>query len=526
MVYHNIDLDNLVLELTQNDDLNINLDNLDYDTKIQFKILITKLLATDTDTLELSNIDFNKIFTSVHNFGKIIKWDIPSKRVDFLSDKYSTWIINRENTQTKLFRLLLLKTKNGYKFADGFAKSTYKILIPEHLKIKYRDTNFTTFIDKTKIIEPINADLETSICLDKKYLMEYFGIQTKFYNRPIIELENDIYFANKTTNKILSETADFFKAKINFYEYINSRKKYYKVNYKRADSGRYYTFISTLNKNIRKHILYGFTEYDLENASVNYLYQVYIQIKTTDLPNLDLIKYYIENKTEFRNKVAQTITTNSIFNDDDLADSKAILTSLFFGSRAIRPKIFLDRENKHLKNAILDILKTKERQENFYSELYIEKFIAQVKILMATISTHLKDNYFDIKNCILKINNQKYYFRKKRKLNKNEKLEVKNIDFKLNAKPTRAIKRKLVQELDKLLYSRKYSPNSAVAFLYQSWESDFLTNQIALLKDKKKIQGNKDFFLLHDAIYLKNGIDKSLFLETKQTGNFKVEVKI
>jgi hypothetical protein len=224
--------------------------------------------------------------------------------------------------------------------------------------------------------------------------------------------------------------------------------------------------------------------------------------------------------------VATTISGSESPSKQDLEDTKQILTSLFFGSKATKPKDFLDiEEEDKYKGAILNILKSKERQENFYSAGYLVKFTAQVKRMMDVINDYLKSNFFDDKKTILKVNHQEYHFRKKRKLSDSELKRVRSIEKELEMHPTRHHKRLLDKELEELKYSTRYSKNSAIAFLYQSWESNFMLGEIEVIKKEQK-RGNKDFFLLHDAVYLKKDIDINLLVNAEQGGDFKVKVNL
>ena len=75
----------------------------------------------------------------------------------------------------------------------------------------------------------------------------------------------------------------------------------------------------------------------------------------------------------------------------------------------------------------------------------------------------------------------------------------------------------------KLQFEKQYSPGKTLAFLYQMYESHFL---IATTKTYKRYTKNKDFFMLHDALYCKLDIPIELLEQSKQTLEFKINWKL
>lgn len=532
MGYDGIDLKELVYSLTQENDIGIDIDRFSDEAIIGFKILISRLSMETGEVIKLRTTEIDSFFGSI-SFTKKIKKGGGSK-VDIYthSKNFHDWILDSESSESKLFRLLLHRKKKGYRYPTDYEISTYKINLPEQTKIQINNLSFREFTVKKfktgendKTIE--KPTYSTSLSLDKNYIKNYFKEKLPFYNRTFSELKNDDYFKGRSKESIISERNDFISAHCTLYNYLNSRREYLDVTYTIASSRRHYTFLGSLNKRIRSHILHGYTEYDLDNASANYLYQVYHQIKTEeDYNELKLIKYYLDNKKEFRLKVASTISGLETPTEQDISDAKQILTSLFFGSKGAKPKDFLDvEEGDKYKGAILNILITKERQENFYSENYIKGFIGEVKVMMDVISTHIKKYYFNEKKIILKVNKRKYYFRKKRKISKKELKRINFLEKQLEGKLSMHYERIYKQELEELKYKREYSKNSAIAFLYQSWEANFMLGEVKIIKDEQKI-GNKNYFLLHDAVYLKEKIDKNLLMGAEQSGEFKVTVDL
>lgn len=530
--YYDIDLQKLVLRLTQNNDLEIDISKLNKNIEIGFKILITKLMLCDKKTIQLSNDYFSLIFGK--RTTKSIKKDFQTKTNPYNSNSstYNQFIIDMDSSASKLFRLLLHRVKTGYSYSVAINQvSEYKINLPKHVELELHKSKITfkSFIENNQFEKPIK--FKSMVELNKQHIKKYFIHKLEFYNRPLEILKSEDYFQNRSDDSIVSEQKDFYKVRFAFNDYLKGRSDYYKINYTQADSGRYYTMLGSLNKNIRNQILLGsgFTEYDLDLSAPSFLYQVYTQIKNFGDDNLDTIKYYIDNKVSFRQKVASIIAGTNSYNDEDLSDAKQILTSLFFGSRAIKPKSYIQNGDTR-RGAIINILKTTQKQQNFFDNHFIEKFTIEVKIMMKVIAKHLRDNFYDNDTKTLSVNNKSFEFKRKRKFNtrKDKEIldEIATLEKQLNNKDiTRYNKNKILKELDDIIYFKQWSANSALAFFYQSWESAFLEEEIEVVK-KIQNSGNKNMFLLHDAIYLKEAIDKNLFINLEQTSNFKVNVKL
>ena len=67
----------------------------------------------------------------------------------------------------------------------------------------------------------------------------------------------------------------------------------------------------------------------------------------------------------------------------------------------------------------------------------------------------------------------------------------------------------------------KYNEAKALAFFYQSWESDFLLSARDTYVNTTK---DTNYFLLHDALFTKQDIDITLLENTKQSTDFTVKV--
>lgn len=531
--YYNIDLNLLVQDLTQLNDLNINISDFDEEILIGFKILITKLMLHDKPVINLSTDYLNLIFGKRPT--KAIKKDFKTKTDPYNTDSntYNQFIMDMDSSASKLFRLLLHRVSTGYAYSLAVSTiSEYKINLPEHIELKLHKSpiSFKEFIQEQKDIKPIS--FKSMLELDKQHLNSYFSDYSDFYNRPMELLKQEIQFKGKTDDSIISERKDFYKARFEFSDYINNRSQYFKINYTQADSGRYYTFLGSLNKNIRKPILEGsgYIEYDLELAAPSFLYQVYTQIKKPTDDTLETIEFYTLNKQDFRNKVSSIIAGSDDFTPNDLSNAKQVLTSLFFGSKSIKPKQYMDYNNYTNKGAIIEILRTPQKQKNFFENQFIKKFTAEVKIMMKVIAKYLKANHYNENTNTLTVNNRSFEFKKKIKYctrkDKDTIEMIRGLELKLDDDTlTRYYKNKYQDELNNLLYTKRWSSNSALAFFYQSWEAAFLEKEIEVVKNLQN-NGNKNMFLLHDGIYLKQGIDKNLFIEIEQNSDFKVKVDI
>ena len=484
MTYLNMDMGSLIEELSYGSDLDINVDLLSDRVLKGFRKLITYVSLFSDDEVKLSYLSFNEFLFPDYAVKKIKKDD--KMVIDLFENSLSfhKWIIDRDSVETKLFRLLLGRVQKGCNFSNGyFRPSLYRTKITDNLKVKINEAEI--IIDD--VIDTRDYKVETLLSLNKKYLKRYFEERFSFYNRPLEELMFDEYFSGrnkddleKKKRSILAERNSFLEMRLRLANYLKSKSKRLEVNYTESDSGRLYSFLSNLNKNIRNEILNDYTEYDLENACVSFFYNVFNEINEEKEISLKRIKHYIDNKDEFREELANTISLEDKHTPDDLNDSKAILTSLFFGSKYKKMKHYDDDTNF---GAIDDILGTKERKKKFYNTPAMKVFSDEVTFMMNVINDYLRKNYYDLKSKTLTVNGRSFTFEK------------------------------------------RYKRASALAFFYQSWESNFLRGMIKVVR-KEQNNRNKDYFLLHDCIYLKEEIDTKLLMSAKQSGDFIVEVNI
>jgi hypothetical protein len=102
MKYYSVDLNKLINELTEENDLGINVDKIDKETRLGFKTLVTKLSMETNENIKLGNVDLLNIFGSEMKFKRMKKDDLC--KVDYIdfSSNYTKWIVDRESNESKL----------------------------------------------------------------------------------------------------------------------------------------------------------------------------------------------------------------------------------------------------------------------------------------------------------------------------------------------------------------------------------------------------------------------------------------
>ncbi|WP_324172291.1 hypothetical protein [Sulfurimonas sp.] len=211
---------------------------------------------------------------------------------------------------------------------------------------------------------------------------------------------------------------------------------------------------------------------------------------------------------------------------------------IFFGAKTNKPTIYTDLELDIIDNiihseeeiervihtAISGVL-TKEEIERFYNDSLVKEFLQHSKILMDIISQYLRDNHF--KDKVLTVNNQvldfnedtEYYYKidnKKRIISSNDyskiidnKILIKNIQY--DVKET----------------IKRYSKSKALAFFYQSWESNTLLEIEEVYLQHCTKEADKRYLLIHDGIYTKVKINKEFLENLRSSKNtFNVSYKI
>ena len=256
------------------------------------------------------------------------------------------------------------------------------------------------------------------------------------------------------------------------------------IVYEIKASGRMYSNISNLSKDIRYHLLKDYTEYDISAASASYFYQVAKQLE----PNINLpyMSQMLDDKTKFRELLAGFLALSpydSLSSDDKtkfMSIAKGILTMLGFNAKTSQSiECFDDELNEWIiphPTSIEELLiKNKIDMVRFYNEPILNSFFEELTLMMDICNQYLKEKHI------------------------NKKLKVNG----------------------KILKLQSYSKSKALAFFYQSWESDFL---LSMRDTYVNTNSNKDYFLLHDAIYVKKEIDIKLLENSKQSGDFIVDV--
>jgi hypothetical protein len=223
--------------------------------------------------------------------------------------------------------------------------------------------------------------------------------------------------------------------------------------YKTSDAGRYYGFgayhIQGMKKDLRKFILKGYKDYDIESASPVILSQVYTRITGKKTPKS--IQYFIDNKEEFRVGLA-------LFVESDMKLSKSIFTMLFFGSRTNE----LDIMNKSSLVKKVGLVKNEELLNN----RYFKPLVRDIKMMFKVIGSHYKVN-----NAV-KVGN-KWIVRN----DKGCSVEM-----------------------------ERWDDGKVVSHVYQGIESIILDECINLYRSKHT---NANYLLIHDGFYSQHEIDKN-----------------
>ena len=385
--------------------------------------------------------------------------------------------------ESKLFRELFAKTFYGNNLNKHYSK--FKLNIPLEKK-DIQHLSFKTFI--TTIHKDSQA--KKSEAEKKKLLKVKRAIKNDrniFHNA--IEINKDFIY-QELENRSL-KYKDYLKLK----SIVDTTNKKLDIAYDIKESGRHYSSIGLLKKELRGILLNDYQEYDISTAAPNFFLEVYKQITNEKLPQ---IEFYINNKKAFREQIAGLIKGTDFKNlskDDKkkyYSKAKEILTMIFFGSKI--KESFIDEvfneelqeivSVKFYETAIEESLEKGEYRRFINSDV-MRGFLSEIVDLMDSINDYLKSNYYDENTRTLSVNNRVLTFRNKDK-------EV-----------------------------SKYSKSKALAFFYQSWESDFL-----LSARDTYIQETKDmnYFLLHDALFVKKDIDINLLENTKQNTEFVVKV--
>ena len=375
--------------------------------------------------------------------------------------------INKQLSEESFFiKHFLFRVERGKRYLNNYSVSKYKInkslydLYQERRRLKTEKQILKNVIEHYNFNTNSNPVIDTvDMKFDKKMLKEYFETNIRDYQFEILKSK----YPYRTDTSLKSEIISFISAYAFFYEFLKS-KKTTTINYTQSESGRYYSFLGQLDKRVRKHLLREYVEIDLDTAAPNCLYQTYYSLTGN---NLKYINEIITNKKEVRSYIGEVLflANKEIQKDIKIKYAKKILTALFFGSKA----------NFSGKNSTNDVIKEvveiqnkdkgflKKTKDFFYNNKEIENIINDVNILMNTVDEHLKTV---TKDDIMSINNRK-----------------------INVTPKK---------------KNKSKRNTRLAYYYQSWESQFLDEEIKILK---KLRINKNYLKLHDALY----IHKSMF---------------
>ena len=384
--------------------------------------------------------------------------------------------------ETSIFNSLFTRYKRGYNFSrnDNIGNNKYSIsqyMINKDIfdlykknRDKAENKTFINYIQN--VIKNDNKETENTekkdiiervkIKLDKKFLIEYFSNYKRYQVDIMINEIKDIHHSKDTRSlklKLISEIEDFRKSDQKLKKYISSKtNSFYNVEYTQSASGRYYSWIGGLNKNIRKHLLKDFIEIDLDTSAPNCLYRTYQSLTDKQLKYIETV---INEKQKSREHIGNIIFQNTDIEDRiKIKSAKSFITSLFFGAGA----------NEYGNNATNDLLNEiakeynlnyKELKERFYNSKFTNGLITETKQMMDAIYKEFLLKNYNKEKQILRVNNS---------IIKIDKAKVKSLQ------------------------------NSLIAMYYQNWESNFLIKETEVLRNRYRIANN--YLMLHDAIYI------------------------
>ncbi len=377
--------------------------------------------------------------------------------------------------ESEIIHLFFTRLNKGFKFSNNKRVAEYSI--SDYIFNLYHKRLLK--LDNTKVLKLIKenyVDLDKNIdsdivdiveCkFDKEILKNFFLSKVNDYslNKMILK------YPYRTRKSLIDEIRSFIKAWVYFESHLKTRNKNIKVKieYTQAETKRYFTFIGMLDKRVRDNLLTEYTEFDLDAAAPNFLYQYYMGLGNK---KLKLVNEVITNKKDVRSYIGEVIflSDKSILKEDKLKYSKKFLTSLFFGSK---PNIKGKNATNDILKEVSEILNTnyESLKHYFYNNEIIKDLIQEVKILMDTLDEFLKTRITTIsKNTDI--------------------LSIHGKDINVQYKKSKTRK------------------NTRIAYFYQSWESKFLDTEVQILKEKFGISNN--YIKLHDAIYIhKNELKK------------------
>jgi hypothetical protein len=304
----------------------------------------------------------------------------------------------------------------------------------------------------------------------KNTLVNYITIDRKYLKNLINNLEKNQPLTDEDLKQIL-----FFKIIL---KSLNKDTNKLKLVYNIKPAGRLYSQYSHIKKEIRNHLLNGYTEFDISTASFQWMYDTSLHIDNTK--QYPLLKEFIQNKKEIRYKLADELnTTYEVI--------KGIITSIGFGAKTEESYYeFFDFEVleviKEPQNAIEKILYENDiPQSKWNDSVLIQNFVKEIKDCKKVVSKYFKEKYYNPKTKIFNLNNKKLQFKK------------------------------------------QFNESRVLSFIYQYYESNFL---LSMVDTYKKYTKNKDVFLLHDALYVKENIPIEVLENSKQNLEFKINWKL
>ena len=525
--------------------------------KKKFIYLMNLLLMNEDNTQRISQNDMESIFardyyTNIRKeFTIIDEYSLENGTVIHSKNiKFEAKPDKEISKEEQLFYRLFKRNEKGDSYRKVYNEFTVNLSTNEldSLVSTYDNISFKKYVDKKMKVE--EDTVSNLLRLDKKYLKKWLKENKKLYGKTATNTNN-----NLTDNQFGKRKSDYqyLKQLVDIETRGNDTQLIYNVK----KSGRMYTRIQGMTREIRNVLLHDYTENDISGASPNFFIQVFDKIvydKNSTLlkdytdnyikkykkankdknihsdPKYNLLKkierrdynllerYITGGKNDIRQGMANVIKGEDIeFIDNKtkhegdkqyLDLSKEILTMIFFGAKTKSEVTKIDTIDftdeglveesvkEGFKTSIQSVL-TPEQRNRFFENTVAREFLLHSEILMDIISIYLKSNHA-IDN-VLTVNGKTIIM-------KTERYDKKSKEW---------------------IITNRYSKSKALAFFYQTWESNILLEMKKVYLKNCTKETDKRYLLIHDGIYTKMEIDKSLFenLESKDN-NFNVSYTV
>ena len=488
------------------------------------------LLIANGNTMRISKEELEKGFSNNY-FNKIYKEFSITYDLETFEEIITFKKTENPNNQTLLFHKLFKRTDKGDNLRHIYNEYSLK-------NIERLDEILNDY-DKIPYMKYIEAEIlshnqmSNLLHIDKKSIIKYIKDNQSIYGT---NAENIFGLSD---NQFIKRKADYQLLK----QIIDTIDRYdIKIIYDIKESGRRYTRIQGMTKELRKVLLKDYIENDINGSAPNYFIQVFNKITLADNStllkeyknkikkydydrltivdnmincNINLLEYYTsDGKSNIRSMLANILKTED--NENTLGLAKELLTMVFFGAKTNSNIIEIEEDGDIIqifKTSIQERL-TKEQQKKFFNDSLVKEFLITSEIVMDIINLYLKQNYLfeKIKGNktikYLKINGRELTYddgESEYYITHNGKKIIIDEENLINKKQ---------YEYNNIMYQvkkskKRYSKSKALAFMYQSWESNTLgLMEKVYTKESGLNSKDKRYLLIHDGIYTKVKINK------------------